>query len=764
MFTWLIKFFFNPAWAIENLFTLYGGGKDGADAPDYEPLAKASKEAAEIGSKLGYAQLDQAQQQYENNMAVAKPVVDAQLGLMKQQQQQGDDYYQTQKTFGRPLENSLSYAAMGLTDNEALASQFDAINAQRAAILKDQTAAAEYAKANPVQKAAFSFGQTPGAITYKNQQYTPQELLSLANGGDKNAAKALTGAGYAVQQTQIGETAPTVAPRVATGGMGDYAANSLGVAQQAQPTPIKAYQFTADAEKKLTGNTFTSGNEQLDAYLKSTGTVYQEPKYAVDYSYTTGTGKKTKTVSGSLTPEAALNKLNTVQAQLAAESAKPKQTKTTIANIANLKAELNSLSSTLQNSGYTVAAGQDGKMQFTVDPKSVYGQKVTGYQKQFGDTVEQYRQQLGLVQEESPYASRDFDAEMAALDQKVAALSRQADRDVAAKSEGKRAELKGLNDTYAQRIGESNNAVYLRNKADIDAETDMAVADARNGYTNAINIAAREGLRYGFSPERLAAAATSTGTAQATKQASAANLTRKAATETMYGRGVGAAGQKLTGGVNNRNYEIQDDAIATAKKLDLAGLYRGLTGASQGAYGLSVNAGNSAVNNNAQAGNALAAQTNAGIGTIQNGLSQKIDGLNGIVNSQTSIYNQNANGGDALMGTLGQLGGAAIAKWSDKNIKKDIEPFDDDEDEEALNAIVKTGISHWKYDKDKASEEQKPDLDDKPHVGAMAQDMQKNMGNKVSNGKQVDLISALGITMAGVKALNKKVERLERGK
>lgn len=318
-----------------------------------------------------------------------------------------------------------------------------------------------------------------------------------------------------------------------------------------------------------------------------------------------------------------------------------------------------------------------------------------------------------------------------------------------------RDKLTGLNTDLANRIGESDVDTYLRNKAAIDAETDQAVADSRNGFTNAANNAIRQGLRYGMSPEKIAAAAASNTTAQASQQAGAANTTRKAATQTMYQRGIGQSGQLLTGGLTDRSNKIQDESIQTAKKLDVAGLYRGLPGASQGAYGLSLNAGNSAVQNNAQAGNALLAANQGAANTIMQGSQNQIQGLSGIVNSQTSIANANAGSDAGVWGALGQIGGVIVAS-SDENIKKDIKSISD---VAALEGIKKTAIKKWKYDADKVEGQ-----DDKEHIGAMAQDLKKNLGKQVSDGKIVDLISAIGVNMAATKALAKKVDKMEGSK
>ncbi len=84
---------------------VFGGG-DTPQAPNYQPVADASKEAAEIGAKLGREQLAEAKRQYDNNIAVSKQVVDAQLDVMRQGIKQGDDYYEYGKSF-RPLEQQM---------------------------------------------------------------------------------------------------------------------------------------------------------------------------------------------------------------------------------------------------------------------------------------------------------------------------------------------------------------------------------------------------------------------------------------------------------------------------------------------------------------------------------------------------------------------------------------------------------------------------------------------------------------------------------
>jgi hypothetical protein len=87
---------------------LHGGGKgDSPPAPDYTPMAAASAESARLGKELGDAQLAENKRQYDNNMAVAAPIIAAQTAAMKSQQEQGDEYYNYQKNTFRPAEEGL---------------------------------------------------------------------------------------------------------------------------------------------------------------------------------------------------------------------------------------------------------------------------------------------------------------------------------------------------------------------------------------------------------------------------------------------------------------------------------------------------------------------------------------------------------------------------------------------------------------------------------------------------------------------------------
>jgi len=110
----------------------------------------------------------------------------------------------------------------------------------------------------------------------------------------------------------------------------------------------------------------------------------------------------------------------------------------------------------------------------------------------------------------------------------------------------------------------------------------------------------------------------------------------------------------------------REKTLGYAKKMDVAGLYRGLPGASQGAYGVALNAGNSANQNQQSPGNALI----AGMGTAGNmtiaGQGQRLQGLGNVLNAQTN-YALNAgsqnNGFGALLGAGLSFTSGGVKPW-----------------------------------------------------------------------------------------------------
>ena len=117
----------------------------------------------------------------------------------------------------------------------------------------------------------------------------------------------------------------------------------------------------------------------------------------------------------------------------------------------------------------------------------------------------------------------------------------------------------------------------------------------------------------------------------------------------------------------------QAEQMGYARKLDAAGLGRGLAGASTAAYGGATNAGNSAGMNAQSAGNTYMQGMGMGAGTIGAGQNMQIQGLSSVLNNQTQTY---INTQDSLLVDIGGLMGGAASMYtafgSDRTIKENI--------------------------------------------------------------------------------------------
>ena len=101
-----------------------------------------------------------------------------------------------------------------------------------------------------------------------------------------------------------------------------------------------------------------------------------------------------------------------------------------------------------------------------------------------------------------------------------------------------------------------------------------------------------------------------------------------------------------------------------------------------------------------------------------------------------------------LVQGLGAAAGAYAGSKSARDFKEDIRPIPEGE---ALKAVETLDLSTWQY---------KPEmgLGLERHAGPMAEDM-KGLG--LSDGRSVHPMDSAGLGLAAVKALAKKVERLE---
>jgi hypothetical protein len=102
------------------------------------------------------------------------------------------------------------------------------------------------------------------------------------------------------------------------------------------------------------------------------------------------------------------------------------------------------------------------------------------------------------------------------------------------------------------------------------------------------------------------------------------------------------------------------------------------------------------------------------------------------------------NASNQFWGGLGSLGSAFLL--SDRNVKTDIEPVDNDATLESLRNVP---VSRWKYIGD-----------DQDHIGPMAQDFGAEM-NGNPEATTISVIDAIGSLISSVQALADRVERLE---
>lgn len=206
--------------------------------------------------------------------------------------------------------------------------------------------------------------------------------------------------------------------------------------------------------------------------------------------------------------------------------------------------------------------------------------------------------------------------------------------------------------------------------------------------------------------------------------------------------------------MNGARTRIKDMGIMLRK--DAANFAKGMPSNAATTFGVASAAGRDAtgaVGGAIQSANSIAQTNGTGFTTAIHGNQS----AGSILNQQYSGQLQ-ASKGDDLLSSIGSIGmglGAMGVKFSDENMKEDIQPVDGDA---ALEGIKNTDVKGWKYKSGTPADD-----GGQEHIGAMAQDMQKNLGDTVApGGKMVDLISAVGVNMAATKALAKKVDKLQK--
>lgn len=163
------------------------GGKS-APAPDYAPLANASKEAAQIMGGLGREQLAFARQQYGEISPYLRDIATQQQAAQQQQMRQAQDYYDYQTSTFRPVERGLVQQAQEF-NTEDYRNQLASKAAADAGRAFGQTQAA-------TQRAMGSMGVNPNSGRFAGLQN--QNSVALA------AQKAASMTGTRQQAEQMG--------------------------------------------------------------------------------------------------------------------------------------------------------------------------------------------------------------------------------------------------------------------------------------------------------------------------------------------------------------------------------------------------------------------------------------------------------------------------------------------------------------------------------------------------------------------------------
>ncbi len=123
--------------------------------------------------------------------------------------------------------------------------------------------------------------------------------------------------------------------------------------------------------------------------------------------------------------------------------------------------------------------------------------------------------------------------------------------------------------------------------------------------------------------------------------------------------------------------------------------------------------------------------------------------LTNLYNGQLSAWNgQNNAASQSNSDLMGAIGTGAGLIFSDENAKEKKEPATG-----TLEAVRSMPVQEWDY---------KPGMGDgERHIGTYAQHFKAATGK--GDGRSIPVIDAIGVTMAAVKELDAKVEKLAKG-
>jgi hypothetical protein len=153
------------------------GGK--SKAPNFDSLAAASQEAAQIMYGLGQQQLDESKRQYDLAFPFVQRIAQGQYDIMKQTADQGQDYFDYMKSTFRPVEQQMVREALDY-NTEAKREELAQQAAADAGLAFQRTQAAN-------ERAMASMGANPNSGRFAGLQRASE--LGLA----AQRANAMTG-------------------------------------------------------------------------------------------------------------------------------------------------------------------------------------------------------------------------------------------------------------------------------------------------------------------------------------------------------------------------------------------------------------------------------------------------------------------------------------------------------------------------------------------------------------------------------------------
>lgn len=191
------------------------------------------------------------------------------------------------------------------------------------------------------------------------------------------------------------------------------------------------------------------------------------------------------------------------------------------------------------------------------------------------------------------------------------------------------------------------------------------------------------------------------------------------------------------------NARMAADQVIDAKRMNAISLGRNLPATQLSAIGTGSSVGNS----NAGLFNAQNAPMFAGYQGAMGGLQGALGAQSGIANVMNMGYQNElaaSQAGGAAMQGLGSLVGAGLSFMSSRDMKEDKAPV---KSGSALDAVRDMPVETWKYKGD-----------NREHVGTYAEDFKRETG--MGDGRTISVQDALGVTMAAIKDLDAKIERM----